>query len=239
MSRTCGSCRAPLGARDRLLNCALCLGMEHAELALAGGCELCEASPLSTLRVRLETFNPEARTTATRSPEYLPRASLSPSPPPLTDAQLPPTSLTAVASEGEDEEHATGDFCSLLASDSEEWSYLCRRHSANGSAPFSPELNADPTPALVGRVLAASGQAASDVLYLAALQIRQANLLRDVDEKGWNPAINAELRILEDLSRRATISAAQAVDRAMAALTVTERQRPTQPQPSRRHRDAC
>ena len=124
--------------------CALCLGQEHAELALAsGGCESCEALPMSTLRARLEAFNPEAVTppfvgprkkkrrsqrqpepvaTATRSPENLPRASLSPSPPPFTDAQLPLTSLTAVASEDEAEGHATRDCCSILASDSEDWS---------------------------------------------------------------------------------------------------------------------
>ncbi|XDV29329.1 hypothetical protein PO909_032466 [Leuciscus waleckii] len=43
-------------------------------------------------------FYPEPGMTAERSPEPLPRASLSPSPPPFTDAQRPAIARTAVAS---------------------------------------------------------------------------------------------------------------------------------------------
>ncbi|XP_077058421.1 uncharacterized protein LOC143711010 [Siphateles boraxobius] len=81
---------------------------------------------------------PEPVATATRSPENLPRASLSPSPPLLTDAQLPLTSFTAVASEDEAEEQATKDCCSILASDSEEWSL----HSTSSSIQESTHTRA-------------------------------------------------------------------------------------------------
>ncbi|CAM4622664.1 unnamed protein product [Leuciscus chuanchicus] len=136
---------APLSDRDRHVICALCLGPDHAALALSsGGCELCEELPMSTLRARLALFDapavspsastgprkkkrrsqrpPEPAAAAEGSPEPLPRASLSPSPPPFPDAQRPAYARTAVASGDEADHAAISDSCSLLASDSEEWS---------------------------------------------------------------------------------------------------------------------
>ena len=79
------------------------------------------------------------------------------------------------------------------------------------------------TSALVGRAFAAAGQAASALHSMAVLQILQANLLRDLDEKRSEPASLTDLRSATDLSLRATKSAAQAIGRCMASLSVTER----------------
>ncbi|XDV36199.1 hypothetical protein PO909_006027 [Leuciscus waleckii] len=55
----CGSCRAPFSDSDRHVICALCLGLDHAALALtSGGCELSEEMPMSTLRARLALLYP-------------------------------------------------------------------------------------------------------------------------------------------------------------------------------------
>ncbi|XDV35164.1 hypothetical protein PO909_005166 [Leuciscus waleckii] len=152
----CISCKAPLSDRDRHVICALCalcLGPDHAANALSlGGCKLCEELPMSTLRARLALFDapavfpsasagprkkkrrsqrpPEPAAVAERSPEPLPRASLSPSPPLLPDAQRPAFARTAVASEDEADHAAIADSCSILASDSEEWSGSHRSSSS-------------------------------------------------------------------------------------------------------------
>ena len=317
---------------------------------------------MSTLRARLAMFDdpppspaassgprkkkrrsqrpPEPVVIAERSPEPLPRASLSPSPPPFTDAQRPATARTAVASGDEADDAA--DSCSLLASDSEEWSGSHRSASstpesgrsrssvdaelirlltkavdrlgldwsppkepapnrldgcflpsrrqapASRSAPFLPELHQElskswnapfsarlrssvssalsqvdgaaekgytgipsveeavathlcppsarwrsksalpskacrTTSALAGRAFAASGQAASALHSMAVLQILQADLLRELDEKGSDHTALTDLRSATDLSLRATKTAAQAIGRSMAALTVIDR----------------
>ncbi|CAM4514717.1 unnamed protein product [Leuciscus chuanchicus] len=336
----------------------------HAALALSsGGCELCEELPMSTLRARLALFDapavsPSASTgprkkkrrsqrppepaAAERSTEPLPRALLSPSPPLLPDAQRPASARTAIASEDEADHAAITDSCSLLASDSEEWSGYHRSASstqessrsrssvdaellrlltkavdqlgldwsppkapapnrldrcflpsrrqapASRSAPFLPELHTElskswnapfsarlrspvsstlsqvdgaaekgytqippveeavathlcppsarwrsksalpskacrTTSALVGRAFAAAGQAASALHSMAVLQILQADLLRELDEKGPDRAALTDLHSVTDLSLRATKSAAQAIGRSMASLTITER----------------
>ena len=343
--------------------CVLCLGRDHAALALsAGGCELCEELPMSTLRARLASFDalavspsastgprkkkrrsqrpPEPAAAAECSPEPLPRASLSPSP--LPDAQRPAFARTAVALGDEADDAALSDSCSLMASDSEAWSGSHRSASstqessksrasvdaellrlltkavdqmgldwsppkapapnrldgcflpsrrqapASRSAPFLPELHSElakswnapfsarlrspasatlsqvdgaaekgytqippveeavathlcppsarwrsksalpskacrTTSALVGRAFAAAGQAASALHSMAVLQILQADLLRDLDERGPDQDTLTDLRSATDLSLRATKSAAQAIGRSMASLTVTER----------------
>ena len=319
---------------------------------------------MSTLRARLAIFDdpppspaassgprkkkrrsqrpPESDAVAERSPDPLPRASLSPSPPPFSDAQRPATARTAVASGDEADDAAVDDSCSLLASDSEEWSgshrsasstqessrsrasvdaellrlltkavdqlgldwsppekpapnrldgcFLPSRRLAPASrlAPFLPELHTElskswnapfsarlrssassalsqvdgatekgyasipaveeavathlcppsarwrsksalpskacrTTSALAGRAFTASGQAASALHSMAVLQILQADLLRELDEKGPDHAALADLRSATDLSLRATKTAAQAIGRAMAALTVIDR----------------
>ena len=147
---TCGSCRSTLSDRDRHLICALCLGRDHAAVALStGGCTFCEELPMSTLRARLALFTepaptvvgprkkkrrsqrpPEPETRARASPEPLPRASLSPSPPPLPDAQPTALALDAVASGDEADDNALLDTCSLMASDSEGWSGSVRSASS-------------------------------------------------------------------------------------------------------------
>ena len=138
MSRkfSCGSCRAPLEVGDRHVICALCLGLEHAELALAnGGCDLCEDMPLSTLRARLQAFNKASapplssprkkKRRSQRPPEPQPEAFIPPEPvasrspsPPLPDIQLPPSGRSVASDDAAD----IKETCSLLASDSEEWS---------------------------------------------------------------------------------------------------------------------
>ncbi|XP_056128453.1 uncharacterized protein LOC130106389 [Rhinichthys klamathensis goyatoka] len=109
--------------------------------------------------------------------------------------------------------------------------------SKSGNAPFSARLYTSvsatlsrvdgaaekgTTSALVGRAFAAR-QAASALHSMAILQILQADLLREWEEKGSGPAAIADLRSATDLSLRATKAAAQVIGRSMAALTATER----------------
>jgi LSD1 subclass zinc finger protein len=152
----CGSCRAPLEDGDRHVICALCLGLEHAELALAdGGCDLCENLPLSSLRARLLAVKTapapplssprKKKRRAQRPPEPPaepcgppppPPASRSPSPP-QPDIQLPPSGRSVASDDAAEEK----DSCSLLASDSEEWSSLgSTRESAGIRAGIEEEL---------------------------------------------------------------------------------------------------
>ena len=58
---------------------------------------------------------------------------------------------------------------------------------------------------------------------MAVLQILQADLLRELDGKGPDHAALTDLRSATDLSLRATKTAAQAIGRSMAALTVIDR----------------
>jgi hypothetical protein len=136
--------------------CALCLGLEHAELALAdGGCDFCESLPLSSLRARLlaarsapappSTSPRKKKRRSQRPPEPSaeqcgppppPPASRSPSPP-LPDIQLPPSGRSVDSVDAAVEK----DSCSLLASDSEEWSSLgSTRESTRTRAGIEEEL---------------------------------------------------------------------------------------------------
>ncbi|XDV16130.1 hypothetical protein PO909_015969 [Leuciscus waleckii] len=58
---------------------------------------------------------------------------------------------------------------------------------------------------------------------MATLQIFQADLLRKLDEEGPDAICVPDLRSATDLALRATKSAAQAIGRTMASLTVSER----------------
>ena len=80
------------------------------------------------------------------------------------------------------------------------------------------------TSALVGCAFIAAGQAASALHSMAVLQILQADLLREWDEKGADQSIITDLRSAGlNLTLPATKSAAQAIGRSMASLTITER----------------
>ncbi|KAG1925027.1 hypothetical protein F2P79_025808 [Pimephales promelas] len=152
---SCGSCRSPLEDGDRHPICALCLGVEHAELALAnGGCDHCEDLPLSTLRARLQAVktapappltSPRKKKRRSQRPPEPPADPCGPPPPPtdrspsppLPDLQLPPSG--AVASDDTADEK---DSCSLHASDSEDWSSIgsSTRESAGTRAGIEEEL---------------------------------------------------------------------------------------------------
>ncbi|XDV46685.1 hypothetical protein PO909_014527 [Leuciscus waleckii] len=104
----------------------------------------CDDMTMSTLRARLDMFDAEAapppasagprskKRRSQRPPEPAmacerslvpsPRASLSPSPLSLKDAQMPAAALTVAASRDEADGDAIDDSCSLLASGSEDWS---------------------------------------------------------------------------------------------------------------------
>ncbi|CAM4454333.1 unnamed protein product [Leuciscus chuanchicus] len=79
------------------------------------------------------------------------------------------------------------------------------------------------TSTLLGRAFSVAGQAASALHTMATLQIFQADLLRKLDENGPDAICVPDLRSATDLALRATKSAAQAIGRSMASLTVTER----------------
>ena len=79
------------------------------------------------------------------------------------------------------------------------------------------------TSALLRRAFSAAGQAASALHTMATLQIYQADLLRQLDERGPDAICVPDLRSATDFALRATKSAAQAIGRSMASLTVSER----------------
>ncbi|XDV36517.1 hypothetical protein PO909_006278 [Leuciscus waleckii] len=79
------------------------------------------------------------------------------------------------------------------------------------------------TSTLLGHAFSAAGQAASALHTMSSQQIFQADLLRKLDENGPDAICVPNLRSATDLALRATKSAAQAIGRSMASLTVTER----------------
>ncbi|CAM4629912.1 unnamed protein product [Leuciscus chuanchicus] len=101
--------------------------------------------------------------------------------------------------------------------------HLCPPSAGWQSHPSLPSKACRTTSALIGRAYTAAIQAASALHTMAVLQVYQADLLRKMDEAGPNPENFNDLRSATDLALRATKSAAQAIGRNMASLTVTER----------------
>ena len=101
--------------------------------------------------------------------------------------------------------------------------HLCPPSARWRSKSALPSKACRTTSALAGRAFAASGQAASALHSMAILQILQADLLRELDEKGSDQSAFTDLRSATDLALRATKTAAQAIGRSMAALTVIDR----------------
>ncbi len=91
-------------------------------------------------------------------------------------------------------------------------------------APSQPSKPLQDTSRLNGRAYTAAGQAAASLHTMAVLQAYQADLLKDLDKgQGLSPDEVAELRRTTDLALHATKQAANAIDRSMVAMVVTER----------------
>ncbi|KAG1935470.1 hypothetical protein F2P79_019302 [Pimephales promelas] len=197
---------------------------------------------------RLSQRPPEPVATAKRSPESLPRVSPLPSPPPLTDAQLPASAHTAVASGDEAEGNVTGDCCSILAFDSEEW-------SGSITPPPPQSRNRGCFPHRHRQTPTSSGRRRREVIHLYSpleeavvvhlcppstrwrsmstlpskvcrttgafviLQILQADLFREWDEKGPDPAAVMDLRSITWSAKVANVTSCLGDDRAAAQAT--------------------
>ncbi|XDV24344.1 hypothetical protein PO909_028555 [Leuciscus waleckii] len=101
--------------------------------------------------------------------------------------------------------------------------HLCPPSAGRRAKPALPSKACRTTSSLLRRAFSAAGQAASALHTMATLQIFQADLLRKLDEEGPDAICVPDLRSATDLALRATKSAAQAIGRNMASLTVTER----------------
>lgn len=101
--------------------------------------------------------------------------------------------------------------------------HLCPPSAGWQSKAVHPSKACRTSSALTGRAYAAAGQAGSALHTMAVLQVFQANLLQQMDEAGPNPEALSDLRSATDLALRATKITAQAIGRAMAVLTVSER----------------
>ncbi|CAM4463382.1 unnamed protein product [Leuciscus chuanchicus] len=101
--------------------------------------------------------------------------------------------------------------------------HLCPPSAGRRTKTALPSKACRATSTLHSRAYTAAGQAASALHTMATLQIFQANLLRKLDEEGTEAVNVADLRSATDLALRATKSAAQAIGRNMASLTVAER----------------
>ncbi|XDV25826.1 hypothetical protein PO909_029676 [Leuciscus waleckii] len=101
--------------------------------------------------------------------------------------------------------------------------HLCPPSAGRRAKLALPSKACRMTSTLLGRAFSAAGQAASALHTMATLQIFQADLLRKLDENGPDAICVPDLRSATDLALRATKSAAQAIGRSMASLTVTER----------------
>ncbi|XDV29503.1 hypothetical protein PO909_032622 [Leuciscus waleckii] len=100
--------------------------------------------------------------------------------------------------------------------------HLCPPSAGWRAKPALPSKACRTTSSLLRRAFSAAGQAASALHTMATLQIFQADLLRK-DEGGPDAICVPDLRSATDLALRATKSAAQAIGRTMASLTVSER----------------
>ncbi|XP_052005141.1 uncharacterized protein LOC127659388 [Xyrauchen texanus] len=89
--------------------------------------------------------------------------------------------------------------------------HLCPPSARWRSKPVLPSKACRTTSACVGCAYSAAGQAASALHSMAVLQILQADLLREWDEKGRHPEAVTDLRSATDLALRATKAAAQAL----------------------------
>ncbi|CAM4732670.1 unnamed protein product [Leuciscus chuanchicus] len=101
--------------------------------------------------------------------------------------------------------------------------HLCPPSAGRRAKSALPSKACRTTSSLLRRAFSAAGQAASALHTMATLQIFQADLLRKLDEEGPDAICVPDLRSATDLALRATKSAAQAIGRNMASLTVTER----------------
>ncbi|CAM4452228.1 unnamed protein product [Leuciscus chuanchicus] len=101
--------------------------------------------------------------------------------------------------------------------------HLCPPSAGRRAKPALPSKACRTTSSLLRRAFSAAGQAASALHTMAMLQIFQADLLRKLDEEGPDAICVPDLRSATDLALRATKSAAQAIGRTMASLTVSER----------------
>ena len=101
--------------------------------------------------------------------------------------------------------------------------HLCPPSAGRRAKTALPSKACRATSTLHSRAYTAAGQAASALHTMATLQIFQANLLRKLDEEGVEAISVPDLRSATDLALRATKSAAQAIGRSMASLTVAER----------------
>ncbi|CAM4714568.1 unnamed protein product [Leuciscus chuanchicus] len=101
--------------------------------------------------------------------------------------------------------------------------HLCPPSAGRRAKPALPSKACRTTSSLLRRAFSAAGQAASALHTMATLQIFQADLLRKLDEEGPDAICVPDLRSATDLALRATKSAAQAIGRTMASLTVSER----------------
>ena len=101
--------------------------------------------------------------------------------------------------------------------------HLCPPSAGRRAKTALPSKACRTTSALHGRAYTAAGQAVSALHSMAILQVFQANLLRKMDEEGPEAVSLQDLRSATDLALRATKSAAQAIGRNMASITVAER----------------
>ncbi|XDV31059.1 hypothetical protein PO909_033832 [Leuciscus waleckii] len=101
--------------------------------------------------------------------------------------------------------------------------HLCPPSAGRRAKMALPSKACRTTSALLRRAFSAAGQAASALHTMATLQIYQADLLRQLDESGPDAICVPDLRSATDFALRATKSAAQAIGRSMASLTVSER----------------
>ncbi|CAM4735498.1 unnamed protein product [Leuciscus chuanchicus] len=101
--------------------------------------------------------------------------------------------------------------------------HLCPPSAGRRAKPALPSKACRTTSSLLRRAFSAAGQAASALHTMATLQIFHADLLRKLDEEGPDAICVPDLRSATDLALRATKSAAQAIGRTMASLTVSER----------------
>ena len=101
--------------------------------------------------------------------------------------------------------------------------HLCPPSARWRSKTALPSKACRTTSAFVSRAFSAAGQAASALHTMAVLQVLQADLLRQLDEGELDRSALTDLRSATDLSLRTTKTAAQAIGRSMASLTVIER----------------
>ncbi|XDV35654.1 hypothetical protein PO909_005555 [Leuciscus waleckii] len=101
--------------------------------------------------------------------------------------------------------------------------HLCPPSARRRAKTALPSKSCRTTSALHGRAYTAAGQAVSALHSMVILQVFQANLLRKMEEEGPQAVSLPDLRSATELALRATKSAAQAMGRNMASLTVAER----------------